>query len=172
MAYPEGSVVAGNRLLPPPPDSSNPSHRRGSVTGRQAAAHILKTVSSSSSPDAVFTSSSCTSGLNSTCSGRGQRAEAEGANPWTRYAPNVGVVKARRAAHLRLFLSRERVVVAVCSAGLSISNSSSLPQHSPASGQCTWRALIVELLEKRQAHKRPSLNHQAVPVRLAHTGGS
>ena len=43
------------------------------------AAHILKTDSSSSSPDAVFTSSSCTSGLNSTCAWVQGRSE-EGAD--------------------------------------------------------------------------------------------
>ena len=70
------------------------------------AAYILKIASSSSSPFAVFTSSSCTSGLNSTCRGRGQRdfeqtsqALAHGLSTW--------------AAHLRLLLFRELIVIAV-----------------------------------------------------------
>lgn len=70
------------------------------------AAYILKIASSSSSPFAVFTSSSCTSGLNSTCRGRGQRdfertcqALPHGLSTW--------------AAHLRLLLLRELIVIAV-----------------------------------------------------------
>ena len=73
------------------------------------AADILKTASSSSSPFAVFTSSSCTSGLNSTCGGRGQSA---------RDSPGPSRLSTW-AAHLRLLLSRERIVIAVSSSGLT-----------------------------------------------------
>ena len=97
---------------PPPPASSHVYPRdvaagpdRGRA-GRQVAAYILKIASSSSSPFAVFTSSSCTSGLNSTCRGRGQRDFEQ-----TRQAPPHGL--STWAAHLRLLLFRELIVIAV-----------------------------------------------------------
>ena len=98
---------------PPPPPASSHLYPRNVAAGpdrgragRQVAAYILKIASSSSSPFAVFTSSSCTSGLNSTCRGRGQRDFEQ-----TRQAPPHGL--STWAAHLRLLLFRELIVIAV-----------------------------------------------------------
>ena len=94
---------------PAPPPAPLPTRccgrARSRAAGRQVAAYILKIASSSSSPFAVFTSSSCTSGLNSTCRGRGQRDFEQ-----TRQAPH-GL--STWAAHLRLLLFRELIVIAV-----------------------------------------------------------